>query len=52
MGEGCDVLQRVGGGGLSLVGGGGSLMTHSAGSVTIQSIAFKYMLASGPLKYT
>jgi hypothetical protein len=40
------------GGGLPLVGGGGSLMTHSAGSVTTQSIALKYVMASEPYRYT
>ncbi len=33
-------------------GGGGSLMTHSAGSVTSQRIAFKYVTASEPYRYT
>jgi hypothetical protein len=32
--------------------GGGSLMTHSAGSVTTQSIALKYVMASEPYRYT
>jgi hypothetical protein len=36
------------GGGLLVVGGGGSVMTHTAGSVTNQSIAFKYVMASEP----
>jgi hypothetical protein len=40
-GEGC--LQD---------GGGDSLMAHSAGSVTTQSIAFKYVMASEPYRYT
>ncbi len=39
-------------GGLPLVGGGDSLMTHSAGSVTTQSIALKYVMASKPYSYT
>ncbi len=33
-------------------GGWGSPMTHSAGSVTTQSIAFKYVMASEPYRYT
>jgi hypothetical protein len=33
-------------------GAGGSLMTHSAGSVTNQSTAFKYVMASEPYRYT
>ncbi len=33
-------------------GGGGSLMTHSAGSVTNQKKAFKYVMASKPYMYT
>ncbi len=40
------------GGGLPVVGGGGSLMTHSAGSVTTQRKAFKYVMASRPYRYT
>ncbi len=28
--------------------GGGSVMSHTAGSVTTQSIAFKYVMASEP----
>ena len=39
------------GGGLPLVGGGGSVVTHTAGSVTTQSIALKYVMASEPYKY-
>ncbi len=38
--------------GLPVVGGGGSLMTHSAGSVTTQRKAFKYVMASEPYRYT
>ena len=49
MGEVYAPIQR--GGGLPVVGGGGSLMTHSAGSVTTQSIALKYVMASEPYKY-
>ncbi len=40
------------GGGLPVVGGGGSLMTHSAGSVTTQRKALKYVMVSEPYKYT
>jgi hypothetical protein len=40
------------GGGLPVVGGGGSLITNSAGSVTTQSIAFKYVMTSEPYRYT
>jgi hypothetical protein len=40
------------GGGMPVVGGGGSLMTHSAGFVTTQKKAFKYVMASEPYKYT
>jgi hypothetical protein len=40
------------GGGLPAVGGGGSLMTHSAGFVTTQRKAFKYVMASEPYRYT
>jgi hypothetical protein len=39
-------------GGLPVVGGGGSVMTHTAGSVTTQSIAFKYVMASEPYRNT
>jgi hypothetical protein len=46
MGEGNAAIQC--GGGLPVVGGGGSVMTHTAGSVTTQSIAFKYVMASKP----
>ncbi len=49
MGDGYAAIQR--GGGLPVVGGGGSLMTHSAGSVTTQCIAVKYVMASGPYRY-
>ncbi len=38
--------------GKGYVGGGCSLMTHSAGSVTMQSIALKYVMASEPYRYT
>jgi hypothetical protein len=40
-----------GGGGLPVVGCGGSLMTHSCGSVTPQSIAFKYVKAPESYRY-
>jgi hypothetical protein len=50
MGEGYAAIHR--GGGLPVVGGEGSLMTHSAGSITTQSIALKYVMASKPYKYT
>ncbi len=40
------------GGGLPVVGDGGSLMTHSAGSVTTQSKAFKYVMAAEPYRYS
>ena len=40
------------GGGLPVVGGVGSLMTHSSVSVTTQSIALKYVMASEPYRYT
>jgi hypothetical protein len=33
------------------MGGGGSLMTHSADSVSAQSVAFKYVMASNGLPY-
>jgi hypothetical protein len=35
-----------------VVGSRGCLMTHSAGSVTTQSIAFKYVMASKLCRYT
>jgi len=38
------------GGGLSVVGGWDCLMTHSAGSVTTQRTAFKYVMASEPYR--
>jgi hypothetical protein len=40
------------GGGLPIAGGGGSVMTHTAGSVTTQSIALKYVMASEPYRNT
>ncbi len=39
-------------GGLPVVGGGGSLMTHTAGSVTTQRKAFKYVMAFIPYRFT
>ncbi len=53
MGEGYAAKEM--GGGLPVVGVGGSLMTHCAVSVTTQStqsIAFKYMMAYEPYRYT
>jgi hypothetical protein len=50
MSEGYAAIQS--GGGLPIVGDGGSLMTHSADSVTTVSIAFKYVMASEPYRYT
>ncbi len=50
MVEGNAAIQS--GGGLPVVGGGGSVMTHTASSVTTQSIAFKYVMASEPYKNT
>jgi hypothetical protein len=38
------------GGGLPVGGGGGSVVTHTAGSVTIRSIAFKYVMAFKPYR--
>jgi hypothetical protein len=46
MGEGSAAVQK--GEGLTVMGGGGSLMIHSADSVTNQSVAFKYVMASVP----
>ncbi len=50
IGEGYAAIQR--GGGRPAVGGGGSLMTYSAGSETTLSVAFKYVMASEPYRYT
>ncbi len=50
MGEGNAAIQR--GGGLPVVEGGGGVMTHTAGSVSTQSIAFKYVMASEPYRST
>ena len=46
------MLPYLVGGGLPVVGGGGSVMTHTAGSVTTQSIAFKYVMAFEPYRNT
>jgi hypothetical protein len=46
MGEGNAAIQS--GGRAACCGGGGSVMTHTDGSVTTQSIAFKYVMASEP----
>ena len=48
MGEGK--LPYKVGGGLPVVGGGGSVVTHTAGSVTVRSIAFKYVMAFKPYR--
>ncbi len=45
-------MGDTGGGGFACSGGWCSLMTHSAGSVTTQSIALKYVMASEPYRYT
>ncbi len=50
MGEGYAAINR--GRRAAVEGGGGSLMTHSAGSVTTQSIALKYVMAYEPYRYT
>jgi hypothetical protein len=50
MGKGNAAIQSWRG--LPVVGGGGSVMTHTAGSVTIESIAFKYVKASEPYRNT
>jgi hypothetical protein len=50
MGEGYAAIQSWGG--MPVVGGGGSVMNHTAGSVTNQSIAFKYVMASEPYRNT
>jgi hypothetical protein len=43
MGEGNVAIQSRGG--LPVVGGGGSVMIHTAGSVTTQSVTFKYVMS-------
>ncbi len=50
MDEGNAAIQS--GGRLPAVGSWGSVMTHTAGSVTTQSIAFKYVMASEPYRNT
>ncbi len=50
MGEGNAAIQS--GGGLPEVGDGDSVMTHTAGFVTTQTIAFKYVMASEPYRNT
>jgi hypothetical protein len=50
MGEGNAAIKS--GEGLSAVEIGDSLMTHSVGSVTTQSIAFKYVMASEQNRYS
>jgi hypothetical protein len=50
MGEGYAAIHW--GEGCLEWGVGGSLMTHSAGSITTQSIALKYVMASEPYRYT
>ncbi len=52
MGEGYAAIHR---GGMAACSGGwgqSSLMTHSVGSVTTQSTALKYVMASKPYRYT
>ncbi len=51
MGEGNAAIQS-GGRAACIVGGGGSVMIHTAGSVTTQSISFKYVMASEPYRNT
>ncbi len=46
------MLPYKAGEGLPVMGGGGSVMTHTAGSVTTQSIAFKYVMAFEPYRNT
>jgi hypothetical protein len=50
MGEGYAAIHK--GGGLPAVRSGGSLKTHSAGSVTTQRKATKYVVTSEPYRYT
>jgi hypothetical protein len=52
MGESYVAIQSGGGGGLPVVGGGGISMTPSAVSVTTQSLAHNYGMASKPYSYT
>jgi hypothetical protein len=46
------MLKYKVGGGLPVMGGGGGVMTQTAGSVTTQSIAFKYVMATEPYRNT
>ncbi len=46
------MLPYILGEGLPVVGGGGSVMTHTSGSVTTQSIAFKYVMAFEPYYFS
>ncbi len=48
MGEGNAAIQS--GGRAACSGDGGSVMTHTAGSVTTQRIASKYVMASEPYR--
>ncbi len=50
MGEGNAAIQS--GGRAACSGGGGIVMTHTAGCVTTQSVAFKYVMASEPYRNT
>ncbi len=50
MGEFYAAIQKEGRAAISE--GGGSMMTHSAGSVSTQRKAFKYVMASEPYRYT
>jgi hypothetical protein len=50
MGEGYAAIQRSGRSACS--GGWGQSDDYSAGFVTTQSIAFKYLMAPEPYKYT
>ncbi len=50
MGEGSAAIQR--GRGLPVVGGWGKSDDQSAYSVTTQSVAFKYAMASEPYRHT
>jgi hypothetical protein len=45
------IIMEIGEGGLPVERGGSSLLTHMAGTVTTQSIAFKYVMASEPYMY-
>jgi hypothetical protein len=52
MGEGNAAIQSGGRAASSEVRGGGTVMTQTAGSVTTQRIAFKYVMASEPYRNT